>query len=396
MQCNYIDSSKPRRDNSIKWAFSERYLSPAERTVEPLAMWIADMDFRSPQPVVDALVTACEDSAFGYAGITASYTEAVCEWQRKRFSWSPDPQWLVQTPGVLSALCAAVQAFSVPGDTILIQPPVYGLFESVAQDNGRHIVNAPLRIQDRQYCFDPTEFESCIRSNTKIFFLCNPHNPTGGVWSEQDLRQMGEICLRHGILVVSDEVHQDLVWAENKKHTPFASLEPEFASISITCTSASKSFNLSGLQCSNIFIPDDRLRSEFERQLIRLGLYFVNPMGAIACEVSYRHGEPWLEATLAYIKANQQHFETKINEIAPGLEVFRPDATYLAWIDCRDLGLAAADLERFFRLKARVWFEGGHKFGLGGDGFMRANLGCPRSIVDEALQRIKLAMQQQS
>lgn len=367
-------------------------LSAEEAAAEPLPMWVADMDFRAPEPVVAALEKAVRDGIFGYTFRTPAYEEAVCGWQRRRFGWDAKPEWLVQTQSVVTALTLILKTFSSPGDSVLIQPPVYGRFFVDIAENGRHIVEAPLGLHDGSYSFDADAFEAAITPKTKIFFLCNPQNPTGTVWSAADLRRMGEICLRHNILVVADEIHEDLIFNPDRKHIPFASLDEELARNSIVCTAPSKTFNLAGMKCSNVFIVDDKIRGEFQRELARDGLSFVNMMGAVACEAAYRDGEPWLTELLAYIRENHRHFAAGVHANMPKLRVVETDALYLAWLDCRSLMMEAPDLESFMLTKARVWFDRGSKFGRQGRGFMRVNLACPRSRVDDAIERMKKAL----
>ncbi|GAA0606151.1 MalY/PatB family protein [Paenochrobactrum glaciei] len=381
-----------RNSNSVKWASAYKNLAREEAAAEPLPMWVADMDFRSPEAVTQALQKAVRDEIFGYPLRSDSYDEAICGWQKRRFGWDVKPEWLVQTPGVVTALNKLIQTFSNEGDAVLVQPPVYGHFFSTVRGNGRQMIEAPLCEQERSYSFDPDRFEAAITPNTKIFILCNPHNPTGNVWSESDLRRMGEICLAHNILVISDEVHQDLILNKQVKHIPFASLAEEFAQISVTCTAPSKTFNMAGMQCSNLFIANPKIREEFKQALERDGLNFVNTLGSIACEAAYRHGEEWLDDLLGYIRGNQQHFSSAVEEHFPQLKVFKSDALYLAWMDCRGLGLDIDALDKFLLTKARVWFDRGPKFGSQGHGFMRVNLGCPRATVDEALARMKSAL----
>ncbi len=381
-----------RRGYSSKWAFPELNLTPDECAADPLPMWVADMDFKSPQPVIDALKAAAEDGMFGYARYTADYIDAVCGWQSRRFGWTIEPGWIVQTPGVVTAMNVAIQAFSRPGDGILVQMPVYGHFHTDPAMNGRHVVNAPLILDGDGYRFDPATFEAAISPRTRLFILSNPHNPTGNTWSEDELRAMGEICARHGILVVADEIHQDLVFDKTARHIPFANLGKAFADNCIVCTAPSKTFNIAGLQCSNIFVPNARLRAEFIAQLNRNGIATVNLLGMVACEAAYRHGEPWLEALLAYIRGNQEHFAAEIRRSVPRLKVFQTKALYLAWMDCRGLGMEQDELEKFMLTRAHLWFDRGLKFGPEGRGFLRVNLGCPRVLVDEAIARLKATL----
>lgn len=381
-----------RQTSSTKWA-PHRNLAADEAAADPLPMWVADMDFRAPPPVIEALEKAVRDGIFGYTFRTDSYEEAVCGWQKKRFGWDAQPQWLVQIPSVVTGLTLILKTFSNPGDGVLVQPPVYGRFFIDVVENGRHIVEAPLQLDESSgsYSFDADAFEAAITPKTRIFFLCNPHNPTGNIWSEADLRRMGEICLRHNILVVADEIHQDLVFNPRRKHIPFASLGDVFAENSIVCTAPSKTFNLAGLKCSNMFIVNERRRKDVQNALARGGMSFVNALGAVACEAAYRDGEPWLDGLLAYIRENQRHFAAAVHQAIPALRVFKTDALYLAWMDCRGLDMPTPKLEKFMLTKARVWFDRGLKFGKQGEGFMRVNLGCPRSRVDEAVERMNAA-----
>lgn len=382
-----------KHSNSMKWAIAQKLLSPDEFAADPLPMWVADTDFRTPRPVIDALHEAVEHGIFGYpGGATDSYVQAVTGWQAKRFGWDVPKEWVVQTSGIITTLKTAVQAFSAPGDSILIQPPVYGHFHGDVLMNGRHLAHAPLQRTESGYRFDEKSFEAAIQPNTKLFILSHPHNPTGNVWSEAELRAMGEICLRHGVLVISDEIHQDLIINPQKKHIPFASLSEAFAQHSITCTAPSKTFNLPGLQSANVFIPNRRLREELQRQYDRNMFPLVNTLGMVAAEAAYAHGEPWLEDMLDYLRGNHARFRDAVNGATSKIKVLPADALYLAWMDCRGLGMDAAALDKFMLTRARLWLDKGQKFGLEGHGYMRANLGCPRATVDEAIRRLTGAL----
>lgn len=382
-----------KQSHSMKWAVPEKLLEPDEAAADPLPMWVADMDFRAPQPVLDALAETVRHGVFGYpGGATTSYLKAITDWQGKRFGWEVAPGWIVQTAGIVATLKTIIQAFSQPGDSVLVQPPVYAHFHQDAVINGRHPAMAPLVLDGGRYRFDAKIFEAAIRPDTRIFILCNPHNPTGNVWSEADLRTIGEICNRHGILVVADEIHQDFVLNRDLRHIPYASLGEAFAQNSITCTAPSKTFNLAGLQSANVFIPNPRIRDQFKRVLDRNSGLLVNTLGMVAAEAAYRHGEPWLEALLAYIRANQAHFAAEIHKATQRLSVLPADSLYLAWMDCRALEMPAPELNKFMLTKARVWLDKGQKFGPEGHGFMRVNLGCPRATVDEGIRRIVAAV----
>lgn len=382
-----------RTSNSMKWGCPQHFLTPQQQAADPLPMWVADMDFQSPQAVTDALREAVEFGIFGYPhGPTQNYLSAVSGWQQSRFGHEVSEDWVVPIPGVITALKTIIQAFSAPGDSVLIQPPVYVHFHNDVLINGRHIAPAPLLFDGEKYRFDAQLFESAIQDNTKIFILSNPHNPTGNVWTEDELRTMGEICIRRGILVISDEIHQDFILNPSKKHIPFFSLGSDFALNSITCTSASKTFNLAGLQCANMFIPRIAWRKEIQRQIDRNLYNKVNLLGMIATEAAYTHGAPWVDELLDYIRYNHHVFSDGINSSCRNIKVLPMDSLYLAWIDCRQLGMTAPELEHFMLTQARVWLDKGQKFGLEGHGFMRANLGCPLGTVREAVKRMKNAL----
>ncbi|CAH0440564.1 MalY/PatB family protein [Ralstonia pseudosolanacearum] len=381
--------------NSLKWGDSAGAMTDAQAQANPLPMWVADMDFKSPPAVISALHEAVSHGVYGYAaGMTKGYVDAVVGWQQKRFGWDVPPGWVVPIASVIAALKTIVQAFSQAGDSVLIQPPVYAHFHHDVLINGRHVTTAPLQFDGQRYRFDAKVFENAICDNTKIFILSNPHNPTGNVWTEDELCTMGEICLNHGVLVIADEIHCDLVFGAGRKHTPFASLDRRFARNSITCTSASKTFNLAGLQCGNMLIADKIKRDEVVRTIERNHSTRINLLGMVATEAAFTHGADWVDELVAYIAQNQRHFAERINALDAGLKVIDMEALYLAWIDCRALGMTPEQLEDFMLVEGRVWLDRGPKFGVEGHGFMRANLGCPRQTVDLAVERISKALTQ--
>lgn len=379
-----------REANSLKWNHGRRSLTAEQAAADPLPMWVADMDFRVAAPIAQALRREIDQSALGYGATPPSYFEAVLGWQERRFGWRADADWIVRTPGVISALNVAVQAFTLPGDHVLVQPPVYHHFMNDVVANGRRLALAPIACDAQgRYCFDPERFEASICPGTRLFILCNPHNPTGNVWSAEDLLAMASICHKRGILVVSDEIHQDLVLDPSRRHLPFAMLEHPAAADAIVCTAPTKTFNIAGLQCANIFIRNPRLRETFRRQLERNGNLHSNILGTAACEAAYREGQAWADAMLAYVRGNRLHFARRLAELHLPMQVTPADALYLAWIDCRQMGLPPSELFDFFARRARLWLDPGSKFGTAGEGFMRINLACPRSLVDEALLRLR-------
>ena len=380
-----IDRSQ---SNSMKWGQGRQRLTAEQHAADLLPMWVADMDFRVAPPILDALRGEIDMGVLGYGGTTDSYCEAAVDWQRRRFGWHARPEWLTQSAGVIGALNTAIQVFSRPGDHVLVQTPVYHHFLNDVLSNGRHLALAPLVLEAGRYRFDAERFEAAIRPGTKLFILCNPHNPTGNVWSREELLAMASVCDRHGILIVSDEVHQDLVFGEGLRHLPMAMLDEAIAQNTIVCTAPSKTFNIAGLACANVFIPNERHRQAFREQCERNGVFFINTMGSAACEAAYRHGEPWADAMLNYIGANQLHFAARAQQLGLPLTVTPTGSLYLAWLDFRSLGLPPAELHDFLLRRARLWLDPGHKFGAAGEGFMRINLACPRQLVDEALDRL--------
>lgn len=381
-----------RHTNSMKWAYARQWLTSEQCAADPLPMWVADMDFRVAPPILDALRREVDMGVLGYGGTPDSYLEAVVDWQAQRFGWHARPEWITQAPGVVSALDVSIQAFSQPGDHVLVQTPVYVHFLHDIVNNGRRLAPAPLVLDGGSYRFDPDIFEAAIRPDTRIFILCHPHNPTGNVWTREELLTMASICERHGILIVSDEVHQDLVFGAGRKHVPLAMLDDAIAQNTIVCTAPSKTFNLAGLSCANVIIPNARLRQAYRTQSERNGIFLVNTMGTAACEAAYRHGAPWADAMLDYVRANQEHFATRVRELGLPMAVIPTAALYLAWVDFRQTGMPPAELHDFLLRRARLWLDPGTKFGKEGEGFMRINLACPRQIVDEALTRLESAL----
>lgn len=373
----------------LKYDFAVRRGKPKD----VLPLWVADMDFPTSSYVLDALQERVAHGIFGYTESGESYFEAAAEWMERRHGWQVKPEWLVKTPGVVFGLAMAVKAFTDEGDSVLIQQPVYYPFTEVVADNDRRVVSSDLVLgADGRYHIDFEDFEKKIVENhVKLFLLCSPHNPVGRVWRREELLRIGELCLKHGILVVSDEIHQDFVFGKNR-HLVFASLKPEFEAISITCTSPAKTFNLAGLQVSNLFIPDPALRRKFRRQIAAAGYSQLNAMGLTAGEAAYRYGETWYKGVLAYIEQNIAYLKTYLDRELPEIRMTEPEGTYLVWLDFRALGLTGPELERLVVYKARLWLDSGSIFGPAGEGFQRINVACPRATLEQALEQLKRAV----
>ncbi|WP_018130778.1 MalY/PatB family protein [Effusibacillus pohliae] len=357
-----------------------------------IPMWVADMDFMSPAPIMEALQRRVAHGVFGYTMRPDSYYDSIVEWLKRRHDWHIEKEWIAHGPGVVPALSVLIGAFTQPGDKIIIQPPVYHAFFRIIRGQQREIVNNPLKWENGRYTMDFDDLEAKIDPAVKMLILCSPHNPVGRVWSWEELARLGEICGQHNILVISDEIHFDLVYRPNR-HIPFASISQEFADRSITCISPSKTFNLLGLQTASVIIPNSQLRRAFQREIGRLAIGSPNTFGVVALESAYRHGEEWLEQLIEYLQGNVDLVSRYCQERIPQIKVIEPEGTYLVWLDCRELGLSAGELDRFMLDRAKVAMNGGHMFGQGGEGFMRMNIACPRALVEQALRQIEQAVQ---
>lgn len=392
MSEEYIDfDSVIERKNTdcLKYDFAKRRGRPEG----VLPLWVADMDFRTSEKILDAIEARVRHGIFGYTESRESYFEAVAGWMRKKHGWEVQESWLVKTPGVVFALAMAVKAYSGAGDAVLIQQPVYYPFTEVIEDNGRKAVSSDLVLgEDGKYHIDFEDFERRIVENhVPLFLLCSPHNPVSRVWTEEELTRIGEICLKHNVIIVSDEIHEDFVFGE-RRHYVFANLKKEFADISVTCTSPAKTFNLAGLQVSNIFIPNGNLRRQFRKQIAAAGYSQLNAIGLTACEAAYRYGGQWYEAMMKYVGANIEFMKNYIKRELPMLKMTEPEGTYLVWVDFRALGLSEGELEELIVKKANLWLDSGAIFGKVGEGFERFNVACPRSILEQALEQLRAAI----
>lgn len=362
--------------NSLKW----------DSRTDVLPLWVADMDFRAPRAVVDALVERAKHGVYGYTVFPESYFAAIMNWLGRRHNWTVEKEWITFSPGVVPAINTAVQVFTRPGDKIIIQPPVYYPFFSAIEGNGRRIVTNNLLYKDGYYCMDFEDLkQKACDPQVKLLILCNPHNPVGRVWSREDLQQLGKICLDSDILIVSDEIHCDILY-QGQKHIPLASLSEEFAANSITCMSPSKTFNLAGLQTSYIIIPDAKKRDCFAAGNM---VHRANAFGLEALIAAYDHGEKWLDSFLDYLAGNLHYLTDFIAKRIPQIAVIPPEGTYLAWLDCTKITSDPRLLEQLILEKARLWLDDGRMFGPGGEGFQRINLACPRSILEKALKQLE-------
>lgn len=352
-----------------------------------LPLWVADMDFKTADPILNSLDKYIKHGIFGYNEVKNDYFNSIAAWFKRYFNSDLKKDWLVKTPGVVFALAMAVKAFSNKHDGVLIQEPVYYPFREVIEANERKVINNTLILKNGKYEIDFENFENLIiENNVKLFLLCNPHNPVGRAWSEDDLIKMGEICLKHNVFIVCDEIHCDFVFS--KKHKVFFSLKPEFEKISLVCTAPSKTFNLAGLQISNIFIPDKLNRHKFKMEINKSGYSQLNSLGLVACQAAYENGEEWLNELKKYLNENLNYLRNYLKENLPQITLIEPEATYLVWLDMRKLG-PAEEVNNKIVHEAKLWLDRGEMFGETGAGFQRINIACPQATLKEALDRLK-------
>lgn len=411
---NFDKITNRKGTNCLKYDFAVERGKPAD----VLPLWVADMDFPVSEEISKSLHAAVEHGIYGYTQPKDTYYNAVMNWMERNHNWKTEREWIVKTPGVVFALGAAVKAFTDPGDAILIQNPVYYPFTNIIRDNDRKVVDntlvyhpvtertvVPVTTDDASeqqinnvgtvspaYQIDFEDFERKIeQEHVKLFILCNPHNPVGRVWTVEELQKLGEICLRHHVIVVSDEIHNDFVYP-GYEHTVFANVDPRFAEFTLTCTAPSKTFNLAGLQISNIFIPNENLRKAFKAEIDKTGYDEPNALGVVACEAAYRAGEDWLEQLRAYLLKNLNFLRDFLQEKIPQIHLVEPEGTYLVWLDCSELGITGKELDQFIVDKAGLWLDGGSMFGPSGAAFQRVNIACPQATLELALNKLKEAV----
>jgi cysteine-S-conjugate beta-lyase len=382
---NFDEIIERRDTDSIKW--SRKRLKEDFGAEDSIPMWVADMDFKAAPPIIDAIVARAQHGVYGYGHSSDEFLEAAVAWQQKRNDWIINKEWILFTPGIIPALNFILETFCNPGDKVITQSPVYYPFANIINNNGCHIANNPLILNHCKYEINFAQLEELARdSGTKIMILCNPHNPVGRVWTEDELKRIGDICIKNDVLVVTDEIHSDLIYPPNR-HIPFGKLSEAFKMNSIICTSPSKTFNLAGLQLSNIIVPNEKRRKELQRKLATIDID-PNSFATVAQIAAYNHGEEWLEALLVYLQQNLDFIETFLTTNLPRVKLIKPEATYLAWLDFSDYGLTDRELQTVMQQKAKVAMDDGFIFGPGGEQFQRINFACPRATLEQALERI--------
>ena len=376
--------------NCLKFDFAKE----RGKNGDELSLWVADMDFQVAKPITDALQAQVNHGIYGYTEVKSDYFDIVKNWFKDNFDWEIKKGSLVKTPGVVYAIAMAVKAFTKEGEAVIIQQPVYYPFSEMIIANNRKLVNSPLVLKDGRYEIDFEDFEKkIVENNVKLFILCSPHNPVGRVWSVEELKRIGDICIKHDVVIFSDEIHADFVYEPNKHHV-FASLGESYAANSVIATAPSKSFNIAGLQVSNIFIENKKLRDAFRNEIVKSGYSQLNTMGLVAARAAYESGKEWLDEVRAYIKDNLIFFRDYLKENIGELSLIEPEGTYLVWVDFRKLGLSEKQREDLIVNKAKLWIDSGAMFGVDGEGFERFNIACSRSYLKQALDSLKKAVEE--
>ena len=359
-------------------------------TADVIPLWVADMDFKTAQPIIDGLKAKAEEGIWGYTSRPDSYFEAICSWQERRNGWKIDRSLVSWSLGVVPALSAIVKVFSQPGDKVMIQTPVYSEFYDVTEAWGRQVVENQLVEKDGSWTVDFEDFEKKAKE-VKIFLLCSPHNPLGIVWTKEQLQKMAEICIANNVLMVSDEIHSDLIF-HGKKHIPTATVTEEIGEHIISCISGTKTFNLAGLQASTTVFPNADIKKKFDTFWMNMDIHRNNAFSSVAMEIAFNQGEEWLEQLLEYLDGNFELIRSYCAENIPQIKPNIPDATYLVWLDCRDLGMDNETLRKFMIEKAGLGLNEGYTFGRSLSGYMRLNAACPRSVLEKALGQLKAAV----
>lgn len=380
---NFDQITERKGTHCVKWDVADK----AFRGTDLLPMWIADMDFPAAPGIVDSMQKRLEQGVFGYGTLSADYYQAVISWMKRRHKYEVEKDWICYTPGIVSALNFAVEALTEPGDELLIPTPVYGPFYHAVEDQGRTAVRVPLQCQDGRYSFDFDALENAVTSRTKALMLCSPHNPVGRVWDKDELESLSDFIIRHNLYVIDDEIHHDLVY--KKEHTVLCRISKEIEQRTILCTAPSKSFNIAGIQASNIIIANEELRQKFRQVVHKHHAFSANSFVEAAVIGAYDDSEDWLNQLLEYLQGNVEYFVEFIQKNLPQIKVSEPEGTYLVWVDCSGLNMTQDELNRFFVEQCHLALNAGDSFGKDGSQYMRFNLACPRKLVEQALTQLQ-------
>lgn len=372
-----------------KWDYLERYYGEKDM----LGLWVADMDFAVPQAITDAIVQRAAHPIYGYTETDEGYYDAMIAWYKKRHDYSIEKDWIVYGPGVIPVICFLIQAFSEEGDKVIIQEPVYHPFKKSILSNHRVPLINELVYDGESYYMDLEALERQIDERTKLMILCSPHNPVGRVWSKEELTAVGNLCIRHNIMLIADEIHGDIVYP-GYKHIPFASISEEFADHSVLCNAPNKSFNIAGLQGCNVIIKNPEIRAKYLEYIDKFHMAEFTPISMVAHQAAYAYGEEWFDELLVYLEGNIQFTVKYLAEHLPSVKVIRPEATYMLWLDFRGTGFSMDEINARLIKKAKVALNDGYMFGESGAGFQRMNIACPKKIIEQALERIASAFRE--
>jgi cystathionine beta-lyase len=370
----------------VKWDLRDKVFGNSD----VLPMWVADMDFKTPDFITNAVIQRASHPVYGYSYRTEGYYTSIINWTKSHHGWTIERDWISFSPGVVPVLYMATLAFTEPGDKVLIQTPVYPPFFDAVQKNDRQLVLNPLILKNNRYEIDFEDLDQKL-PEVKMMIISNPHNPVGRVWTKDELLEIGRLCLKHKVLLISDEIHCDLVF-NAYKHIPTASLSPEISDNTITCIASSKTFNTAGLSTSNVVASNKVLREKLDKVIQSVHIDSGNLFGSVASEAAYTHGEEWHKLLIGYLESNVNIIRSFLTEKLPAIKLIEPEGTYLLWLDFRELGMSQPDLVSFLIHKARLGLNDGTAFGTDGTGFMRINIGCPKSMLLEGLHRLDAAL----
>lgn len=384
MGVNFDKIIKRTNTKSVKWDLKSEDILP---------MWVADMDFQVADVISEAINKRAEHPIYGYTIPGDDYYESICSWWKRRHNFTINKEWICYSPGVVPAINMLIKAFTKQDDNVMLQVPVYHPFFDAIKNNSRNVIESKLKYENGCYSMDFEDIEHKMKNNNiKLLILCNPHNPVGRVWTKEELIKIGDLCVKYNVMIISDEIHCDLVY-KGYKHIPIASISEEYRNITATCVAPSKSFNIAGLQTSSVIIPSEELRAKFNTILESTGLNGPNMFGIEATVAAYKYGEPWLEDLLKYLEDNVHYLLEYIKEKMPRVKVVVPQGTYLVWVDFSDYGISSKELHELLLEKGKVWFNEGYIFGNAGDNFERINIACPREVLIEGLHRIEIALE---
>jgi cystathionine beta-lyase len=387
MRWNFDEAAQREGTDCIKYDLREETFG--RRDVIP--MWVADMDFKTPEFIVSKIRECAEHELYGYSFRASDYFNSIVKWLSVRHKWQVEKGWISFCPGIVPALNLCTLSFTRPGDSVIVQPPVYTPFFSAIENHGRTIVFNPLIEKEGTWTMDFESLRTSVSENTKMIIISNPHNPVGRAWTSEELNSLSEICLKNKILILSDEIHCDLI-LPGFKHIPIAGISEEIADITVTCIAPSKTFNLAGLSTSSVIIPNPVLRKYFNKKIDDLHVGNGNIFGNAASTAAYTSGHEWVDELMEYLKGNVEYVQKYCNDHIPEIIPVKPEATYMIWLDCRKLGMTGKELQDFFVHRAGVGLNEGSAFGPGGEGFMRMNLGAPRATISRAMEQIENAV----